>query len=256
MPQARPPNPEGSRLAALLFPMLAVSSMLFAQLAEGVAGGGAIVHLDSAVAVWLHTHATGLATGVMSAVTRLGGADVLLAVTLVAVLALLLRRRVAHAALMAAALAGGEALNWALKAAFERPRPAFSDPLATAAGFSFPSGHAMVSLTVYGALAFVIAAGVKSHRTQALVVGSALALVLAIGFSRVYLGVHYVSDVLAGFSAGLAWLILCALVLLAAAWLRDRRDRARLPGHQESVPALSPAASGARSHVVELTLEL
>jgi membrane-associated phospholipid phosphatase len=245
MPEARPPNPEGSRLAVLLFPMLAASSLLFAQLADGVAGGGAVVHLDSAVAMWLHTHATGLATEVMSAVTRLGGADVLLAVTLVAVLALLLRRRVAHAAVMVAALAGGEALNWALKAAFERPRPEFSEPLATAAGFSFPSGHAMVSLAVYGALAFVIAARLKSRRTRALVLGSALALVIAIGFSRVYLGVHYVSDVLAGFSAGLAWLILCALVLLAAPWLRDRRDRAQHSAPQQSVAPLGPAASRA-----------
>jgi membrane-associated phospholipid phosphatase len=245
MLEARPLNPAGSPLAALVFPTLAASSMLFALLAESVAGGGAIVHLDSAVAMWFHTHATGLATGVMSAVTWLGGAEVLLAVTLVAALVLLLRRRVAHAALIAAALGGGEALNWALKAAFERPRPAFSEPLATAAGFSFPSGHAMVSMTVYGALAYVIATRVKSVRTRLLIVGSALALVLAIGFSRVYLGVHYVSDVLAGFSAGLVWLMCCVLVLLGVAWLRDRRNRVQPPESRESAPALSPAASGA-----------
>jgi membrane-associated phospholipid phosphatase len=221
----RGPRLDGSRLAVLLFPTLAASGVLFAQLAEGVAGSGAVVHVDNTIAVWLHAHATGFATGVLSEVTRLGGADFLLGVTFVAVVALLLRRRIAHAALMAAALAGGELLNWMLKAAFERPRPEFTEPLANAAGFSFPSGHAMVSLTVYGALAFVIASRVESRRTRLLIVGSALALVLAIGFSRAYLGVHYVSDVLAGYSAGLAWLVICALGLLVAAWLRDRRDR-------------------------------
>jgi PAP2 superfamily protein len=147
------------------------------------------------------------------------------AVTLAATLSLLLRRRVAHAALMVAALTGGQALNWALKAAFERPRPTFSDPLATATGFSFPSGHAMVSLTVYGALAFVTAASAGSRRAQLLALLSATALVLAIGFSRVYLGVHYATDVLAAYSAGVAWLALCALTLLGASRVRVRKRR-------------------------------
>jgi membrane-associated phospholipid phosphatase len=75
---------------------------------------------------------------------------------------------------MGAALTGGQALNWPLKAAFERPRPTFSDPLATATGFSFPSG-AMVSLTVYGALAFVTVASAGSRRAQLLALLSATA---------------------------------------------------------------------------------
>jgi membrane-associated phospholipid phosphatase len=220
------PSPDGSRLATLLLATLAACSAAFSTLAEAVAGGE-LASSDRTVAAWLHTHATGFVTALLSTVTALGGTQVLLAVTLAAILSLLLRRRVAHAALMGAALAGGQALNWALKAAFERPRPSFSDPLATATGFSFPSGHAMVSLTVYGALAFVIAAGVRSRRAQLLALISAIALVLTIGFSRIYLGVHYASDVLAAYSAGLAWLTLCALTLLGASRLRVRRDRSR-----------------------------
>lgn len=205
-----------------LFGVLAASSLVFAWLAAGVEVGGPIVGVDNAVAAWLHGHATGFTTGVLRTVTQLGGASVLLMITVLAVLALLLRRRVAHAALMAAALAGGEGLNLALKAAIERPRPRFSDPLATAAGFSFPSGHAMVSLTVYGALAFLVATRVGSRRARVAVLGSALALVAAIGFSRIYLGVHYLSDVVAAYCAGLAWLTLCTLGLLGASWLRER----------------------------------
>jgi undecaprenyl-diphosphatase len=217
-------SPESTRLATPLLATLAACTLAFAELAAEMASGE-LASIDGTVAAWLHTHATGLATTLLSTVTRLGGAQVLLAVTLLAALALLLRRRVAHAALMGAALGGGEALNWALKAAFERPRPSLSDPLATAAGFSFPSGHAMASITVYGALAFVIAASVGTRRAQLLVLSSAIALVLAIGFSRVYLGVHYASDVVAAYCAGLAWLTLCALTLLGASALRTGKHR-------------------------------
>jgi membrane-associated phospholipid phosphatase len=206
-------------MTGLMVGTLAVSGLLFSMLAVDVATGAPIVSFDRALAGWLHTYETGFATDVVSTVTQLGGATVLLAITLVASVALVLARRFAHATLMGAALAGGEALNMALKAAFERPRPAFSDPIATASGFSFPSGHAMVSVTVYGALAFVILATTKSRRARVLVLATAAALVLAIGFSRLYLGVHYVSDVLAAYGAGVAWLMLCGLTLLGASRL-------------------------------------
>jgi membrane-associated phospholipid phosphatase len=210
---------------------LAASVLLFSQLALAVTAGGPIVSLDGAVAVWLHSHATGFATDVLRAVTQLGGATFLLAVTIVAALVLLLKRRIAQAALMGAALVGGEGLNMALKAAFERPRPSFSEPLATAAGYSFPSGHAMVALTVYGTLAFVTATSVNSRRAQMLIPVAAAVLVLAIGFSRLYLGVHYVSDVLAAYGAGLAWLTVCGLALLGASRLRTARSKVQLaPG--------------------------
>jgi membrane-associated phospholipid phosphatase len=210
------------RMTTPLLATLAVCVLGFSVLADGLASGE-LVSVDGTIAIWLHANATGFVTVVLGGVTRLGGAQVLLAVTLVAALCLLARRRIAEAALMGAALGGGEALNAALKGAFERPRPSFEEPLATAAGFSFPSGHAMVSLTVYGALACVIAAGAGSQRARVLAVGSAVALVLAIGFSRIYLGVHYASDVLAAYCAGLAWLTLCGLTLLAASRLRVRR---------------------------------
>jgi membrane-associated phospholipid phosphatase len=212
-------------MTGLMVGTLAGSGLLFSMLAVDVATGAPIVSLDRAVAGWLHTHETGFATDVVSAVTQLGGATVLLVITLVASLALALARCLAHAALMGGALAGGEALNMALKAAFARPRPSFSDPIATASGFSFPSGHAMVSLTVYGALAFVIVATTKSRRARVLVLGTATALVLAIGFSRLYLGVHYVSDVLAAYGAGVAWLMLCGFGLLGASRLRTGPSR-------------------------------
>ncbi len=199
-----------------LFGILAASVLLFSKLAEDVADREWIVFLDRGVAASVHAQATGLATGALTVVTHLGSALVLVPVTLVAILTLVRCHRPVHAALMGAALAGGEALNTTLKLAFARPRPSFTDPLATAAGFSFPSGHAMVSLVVYGALAFVVATAVSPRWAKGLVIFLASALILAIGFSRVYLGVHYPSDVVAGYSAGLAWLMVCALTLLGS----------------------------------------
>jgi membrane-associated phospholipid phosphatase len=239
---------EGSRVTELLLALLAASVLAFSQLADAVANEGPIVSFDSTAAAWLHAHEFGVATTVLGAVTKLGGAQVLLVVTLVAALVLLLARRPAYAALMGAALAGGEGLNWALKAAFERPRPWFADPLASAGGFSFPSGHAMVSLTVYGALAFVVAASVGSRRARLRVFASAAALVLAIGFSRVYLGVHYVSDVLAAYSAGLAWLMLCALALRAGSARAARRSTGSAVRREE----VDPVAVGIVDHGVAL----
>jgi undecaprenyl-diphosphatase len=113
------------------------------------------------------------------------------------------------------ALVGAQLLGWALKATFERPRPSFDDPVATASWFSFPSGHAMSSIALYGALAYVFADRFGSVRSRFAGLGGLALLLAAIGFSRLYLGVHYLTDVLAGYSAGLAWLLL-AIGLLHA----------------------------------------
>jgi undecaprenyl-diphosphatase len=95
-----------------------------------------------------------------------------------------------------------------MKQGFRRDRPFFEDPLATASSFSFPSGHALVSLAVYGSLALVVARHTRSRRRAAAILAVAAIWILAIGFSRLYLGVHFLSDVLAGYAAGAAWLAL------------------------------------------------
>jgi len=99
----------------------------------------------------------------------------------------------------------GGVLDTIVKLAVDRSRPSLVDPVATAFGKSFPSGHAMMSTIVYGALllAFV---PVIARRRRAAVIEAAMVLVLVIGFSRLALGVHYVSDVLGGYVLGLAWL--------------------------------------------------
>jgi undecaprenyl-diphosphatase len=103
-------------------------------------------------------------------------------------------------------LAGGEALDQLLKELFARPRPSFVDPLLLETGYSFPSGHAMMSLVTSGMLAYFAVLALQSWRARVAVIFGAALLALLIGFSRIYLGVHYFSDVVAGFAAGAIWL--------------------------------------------------
>ncbi len=103
-------------------------------------------------------------------------------------------------------MAGSAVLNQLLKGLFERPRPQFEHPLLVETSYSFPSGHAMESFVVYGMLTYFAVLALRSWEQRVGVVLGAALLVVLIGFSRMYLGVHYLSDVLAGYAAGGVWL--------------------------------------------------
>jgi len=105
-------------------------------------------------------------------------------------------------------LAGSTALNLLLKHLFSRARPDLFQ-MVEAYGYSFPSGHAMVALCFYGMLAYLIGRRLRKFVWRLPVYGLALTLVTAIGLSRIYLGVHYPTDVLAGYIAGITWLAIC-----------------------------------------------
>ncbi|HHY45973.1 MAG TPA: phosphatase PAP2 family protein [Firmicutes bacterium] len=115
------------------------------------------------------------------------------------------------------ALIGGATLESLLKAIFQRPRPEYPH-LVRALGFSFPSGHATVSAAVFATLAYLAYTRIRPGRTRLLVVITAFALILMIGISRVYLGVHYPSDVLAGFAVGGFWATCCVIAERIMKW--------------------------------------
>lgn len=100
----------------------------------------------------------------------------------------------------------GAILDTAVKVAVSRPRPSLKAPVATAFGMSFPSGHAMLSAVIYGAILLVALPLLRSRRAKAVASSAVLVLVLAIGISRLVLGVHYITDVLGGWVLGVAWL--------------------------------------------------
>jgi membrane-associated phospholipid phosphatase len=170
---------------------------------------------DERLAQWLHGRATEPFTDLFRGITWLGNVPILLAITLLAVAILWRRRERTDAVFVALAFVGGQVLSNAMKLGFRRERPFFADPLATESTYSFPSGHALVSLAVYGSIALVLAQRLPTRGKRILVLSTAAALIAAIGFSRLYLGVHFLSDVLAGYAAGTAWLALLYVALEA-----------------------------------------
>lgn len=168
---------------------------------------------DQRLAQWLHGRATDPFTDVFRAVTTLGNFATLVVVTVIAVAVFWRRRERTDAVFVAFAFLGAQVLSSGMKLGFQRERPFFPDPLATESTFSFPSGHSLVSLAVYGSIALVLARRLPRRADRMLLLGATGLLILAIGFSRLYLGVHFLSDVLAGFAAGAAWLALLYVAL-------------------------------------------
>jgi membrane-associated phospholipid phosphatase len=207
-----------NRLRAVGLPLgialgvLTIGAWAFGALAEEVAEGDTAAS-DQRVADWLHGRATDPFTDVFRAFTWTGNGGFLAVVVLLAAFLLWRRRFVTDALFVVLAFAGAEVITFGMKQGFRRERPFFEDPLATASSFSFPSGHSLVSLAVYGSIALVVARHARSRRVAATALGVAAVWILAIGFSRLYLGVHFLSDVIAGFAAGAAWLALLYIAL-------------------------------------------
>ncbi|HEX6625098.1 MAG TPA: phosphatase PAP2 family protein [Pyrinomonadaceae bacterium] len=199
----------------------ALALYAFAGLAEEVHEGDTH-HFDRTVFALSNLIASPALTAFMQGVTRLGSNEFLIGAGACALIAFALAgwRRAAAAFLVT--MAGAALLNVLLKSIFQRERPApfFDTPLPES--YSFPSGHALLSFCFYGVLAAVLAARLNSVRARVLVWAAAALLVALIGLSRVYLGVHFPSDVLAGYAAALVWVM---AVALADRMLQTRRRR-------------------------------
>jgi undecaprenyl-diphosphatase len=182
---------------------------LFAELAEEVSEGDAR-RPDEAALRFVNRLASPPLTAFMRGVTRLGSNEVLVGVGACAVLAFLLARWRRAAVALTLTMAGAALLNFLLKLAFRRERPAPFFDAPPPESYSFPSGHALLSFCLYGMLAAVVAARLKRRGPRALVWAAAALLVTLIGLSRLYLGVHYPSDVLAGYAAAFVWVMAVA----------------------------------------------
>jgi membrane-associated phospholipid phosphatase len=202
--------------------VLTVAAWVFGAVAEDVVEGD--TRLDTRLADWLHDHASPGWTTFFEAVTFLGNVPTLAAVALASAVVLASKRRIAELQLLLLAAVGTQIITLGLKLGFERERPFFPDPLATESSYSFPSGHSSVSLAVYGTLGFILARHLDDRRARIASLVAATLLVGLIGFSRLYLGVHFLTDVVAGFSVGLAWVALCAVLLHLRVRFRERRQ--------------------------------
>jgi undecaprenyl-diphosphatase len=214
---APPLLPWGIGLAAG-FAVVVGASQVFAEIAEGVQDAGALVRADEVLTAALQTHVPDAAVRVFALVTRLGDTATITSLCIVVALALVLARRHALALGWVAAVAGNGVLNTTLKQIFARVRPEHADGYVMAQGYSFPSGHSSGSLVAYGMLAY-LALRLLPARWHLPAVLAASALALTIAASRVFLRVHFASDVLAGLASGAAWLTVCIASLeLARRW--------------------------------------
>jgi undecaprenyl-diphosphatase len=182
----------------------------FAHLVEDYLTGDPIVRWDVEFSGWLHVHSNPSLVTLMKVVTLAGNAGVLALLTLALALYLLRRGRINEAVFLCLAAVGIEALNAGLKLLFHRPRPQIA--YVHLDTYSFPSGHAAASSAIYALVFYVLARHASRGRRIAFAVGY-VALVAAIGFSRLYLEVHYLSDVLAGVALGAAWASACLFLL-------------------------------------------
>jgi len=186
----------------------------FAALAVGLSvGHGRLDGFDAAVAGWLRAWRTPEATMAAIDLTALGSSALVTLVTLVCCALFALRRDARAVAHIAVASAGGGALTRLIKHYFERARPADMPPLVQALGYSFPSGHTVMATALYLSFAVLACRVFRRRRERAAVFAVAALVIGLVGATRVYLGVHHPSDVLAGAAAGAAWAFLLAATI-------------------------------------------
>ncbi len=188
--------------------------LIFAKIAEDVVEGESR-SFDTAVLLWIDAHSPEWLYGPMLAVTTLGYFWFVLPLLVVATAAFYLRRRRISAVLLPVATVGGMVLTTVLKEIFERDRPELFESGYTASFYSFPSGHATIAVGFYGTLTLLLAMRLTGPKRWA-VVALGVLLILLISFSRLYLGVHYPTDVIAGFLAAPLWV--SAIGLSYFAW--------------------------------------
>ncbi len=191
------------------FAVVALFSRFLAELTEAVLENSPLVMVDRWVFQTLGLVRTPLMTDIMEGITFLGGGEVITAGALLVCFVLAWRKRFAELAGLLAAVLGGSLLSLVMKTAVNRPRPPM-DAALSPFGASFPSGHALMSVLFYGFCAYLLVLSVKTTEARSQIVTWTVFLVFMIGVSRLYIGVHYLSDVAAGFTAGICWLAVCA----------------------------------------------
>ncbi len=208
-PHARVPVLVGTGAVTVLF---ATQAGLVDTIADLPSEG----YLDESVWAWFVAHRTPVATGVMSAVSTAGGTAEMAVLAVIGAASLWRARRRGEAAIVLGAAVGAEVLVNGFKNLYERARPPAAEQLIVETNFALPSGHALGSMVVLGTLAAAVVLVVRRPAARIGAVVVAAAGIVTIGVSRLYLGVHWMTDVLTGWLLGASWLALCvtALVLL------------------------------------------
>lgn len=191
---------------------------------------GETQHFDEATRAAVHQLASPLLTTIMRGLSFIGSTLALAIGTTVVVIQFVVRKWGREAKLLAITMIGAGLLNITLKLAFKRPRPVPFFNLTAPETYSFPSGHSLTSAVFFGALAAILTARVKSRRLRVIIWVVCTLMFVLIGFSRIYLGVHHTTDVIAGFAAALIWILVVRFVEMELARRKRRKQATDLHG--------------------------
>jgi undecaprenyl-diphosphatase len=186
-----------------------VFTWIFGGITEDILTGDPFVLVDQWVLNHILYFRTPVVTHFMIILSQLGGWMVITAGSLVATGYLLLKKKIHYVLSYVVAVLGGNLLFFILKIAVHRARPISETSLIGVAGWSFLSGHAVMSVIFYGMVTYFIVRDIRSRRLRVFITTAVVFAVFLIGFSRIYLQVHFLSDVIAGFVGGLFWLTMC-----------------------------------------------
>jgi undecaprenyl-diphosphatase len=184
-------------------------TLTLGEISEDIINHEPITVADVQLSNWLHAHTSPLLTKTMLAATSFGSTVIVICIAVALGLFLLSRRQFYWILALLLTVPGGALLNKLLKYVFHRPRPHFTDPILKLTSYSFPSGHTMIATVLYGVIAAYLFTQTTDWRWRALSIASAALLIALVACSRIYLGAHYLSDVLGAMAEGLAWLSLC-----------------------------------------------
>ena len=213
-------------LSLLLGLAAAIAALIFFSWLTDEVLEGDSVQFDEATRAAVHTLASPAMTAVMRFLSFVGSTIVLTIGTIIIVVWFATRKWVREARLFAITMIGAGLLNVTLKLTFKRARPTPFFDLTPPETYSFPSGHSLASACFFGALAALLTARIKNKRPRIIVWIICSAMFFSIGFSRIYLGVHHTTDVIAGFSAALIWILVVRFVEMELARRRKRRQAA------------------------------
>lgn len=201
------------------------ASWLFGAIAEDVVNQERLSVFDIRVTQAVQAHASRSLTTGMLIVTHLHSTLGGTLMALVIVACFVRMRLITWALAFSLTVGGGMLLNVLLKNVFQRARPTFDNPILTLTSYGFPSGHTMLATTLYGALCAFIVSRVRGWFWRFVAIAAAASLIGLVGFSRIYLGAHYLSDVLAAIVEGLAWLTLCLTATQTRTRWKGRRQK-------------------------------
>ena len=200
--------------------LLITFAWLFALIARDVVTADRLTLLDVQIAQWLHVRASAGLTRWMWVISALHSTIAMVCYTGFAVILAFRKRLWQRIVTLIVCVMGGMLLNVLMKLTFHRARPQFTDPILTLSSYSFPSGHVAAATIFYGLAVLWVFGRTRVLHWRVLAVFAAALAILLVAFSRMFLGVHYLSDVIAAFAEGIAWLALCQIAL-AAIWQKS-----------------------------------